>query len=752
MQKGAFWGFTFAVLLLPYVWVLITPPWQAPDEPTHYDYAWAIAEYGFDLQAIDKTAAARTAAIFESMDRHDFYYLTYHPRPATAPQSLATAPLLDDSMTKVGKPPLGYIFYALVVRLVGPANVIKGLLIGRLLSATLTSVSLALIFLSARLITGPTSYVPYFGLLIVGTNPQFLHIGASFSSDPLMVMWSSLLLYLLLRSFLNGLTVKLAMMGSVVILASLLTKKNGWLLLGAVLLSLKMIGLSKSIPRKWLLGTALCFVGGWLATLAWLIPDTLRVLLLRDFVDMVTAPLSVVFFPGRILIPFRKAPLLGMSFFGYFGWTTHRLHSSNYLLLLPFYLSACWGLYRKYRSSERRGRLLIRGLITWILVISVGAMLRSMSSDEAAQGRYLYTALPALALACALGFSHVRGTLLRLTTLGGLVLYAGIATSSAIAHFHKPLTERGELFMLCELIERFAFPEPDQVMLRVDAGTLNARAVMMGSFYPDEEIDDFSYAWAGKQVSLALYEFGGSPRVLGMHVLPCLTDREQVRRLTLRGRAEAAPAHVALKESWRWIETVLPLALPQWGTIVIAADRVVRPQLAEVRDLAWAIDEFYVRNLYREPNLSIDLGREGMTIEGSGRIGFNLLLQADEQLTMHFAREWESRPAVFYYQGGTKQIVPVAENKLEIDTISQGRPLLVGIESKSSDSALKPFITGLELHSKLPLNDLFRGLATLTGNPQTKFPGIFVTSILLLNTLTAIALMVSFLRSESTTR
>jgi hypothetical protein len=99
---------------LLYAWLV--PPWQAPDEPTQFEYAALISRLGFIPAATDSDPQLEREIAASLVRQHFFEYLLGHP-PAAAPQSLDDVRALFFMPRQVGNdPPLYFVIAALPIR------------------------------------------------------------------------------------------------------------------------------------------------------------------------------------------------------------------------------------------------------------------------------------------------------------------------------------------------------------------------------------------------------------------------------------------------------------------------------------------------------------------------------------------------------------------------------------------------------------------------------------------------------------
>jgi hypothetical protein len=94
-------------LLNASLFALATPPWQAPDEPGHFEYACLLSQLRRPLQGHDRSLPLQQA-IIASLERNSFWPMVREPQPDPLPASFAADPFLLRSASQVGDEPLTY--------------------------------------------------------------------------------------------------------------------------------------------------------------------------------------------------------------------------------------------------------------------------------------------------------------------------------------------------------------------------------------------------------------------------------------------------------------------------------------------------------------------------------------------------------------------------------------------------------------------------------------------------------------------
>jgi hypothetical protein len=99
------------------LYAFLTPLWQAPDEPTHVEYACMLARHGLSLAQGDRDADLQ-ARIIRSLAENNFWHWVREPVPIPLPASLDEDPFFRRAGRQVGdEPPLYYLLPALICRM-----------------------------------------------------------------------------------------------------------------------------------------------------------------------------------------------------------------------------------------------------------------------------------------------------------------------------------------------------------------------------------------------------------------------------------------------------------------------------------------------------------------------------------------------------------------------------------------------------------------------------------------------------------
>ena len=382
-----------AYLIVGTLYAIYTPAWQVPDEPAHYNYIRSLAE-------------GRGIPVMEPQD-YDQAYIEQLTAERFPPHLSITPLTYEDH-----QPPLYYLLATPFFRLFD----------GDLLPLRLFSVALGAVVVAMALAIAQEVFPQRPGLVwlaggLVAFLPQHTAMMAGVNNDALTEALLGLWLWLALR-YLRGAAHPAVLSG--VLGALLLTKTTGYVALPLTLLVAGLHWRRGGFSWKhtlaqlaWLCVPGLLLGGLWwgrnTALYGW--PDFLG--LLRHNAVVVNQPRTVEWVAREGLWPFLAGALRTTfrSFWGQFGWMGVVLDTRIYLglgwLSALMVWGACWQLGESLSrglTPRHRDALTLLGasaLITTALY--VGYNLTFVQH----QGRYLFPALPALALAGAVGLQRL---------------------------------------------------------------------------------------------------------------------------------------------------------------------------------------------------------------------------------------------------------------------------------------------------------------------------------------------------------
>jgi len=277
--------------------------------------------------------------------------------------------------------------------------------------------------------------------------PQFLFISAAVSNDNLIIFLSTLMLWLLVRTFGNDLgntpSWRQAVVLGIVLGLALLSKLSS---LNLLLLTMGVFALHALFTRRWrstirlLLITMLVVaaLGGWWYVRNWLLYGDVTAL--GPFLAIVgerPTSLSLENFG-------KEMEGLRISLLALFGWfnipVAHWIYQIWDFFLLATGAGLLLGLWRRLRSHPDRSqffreRLSILVLLAWLVLLTL-SLIRWTAMTSGTQGRLLFPAIAPLTFFLMLGWSewlHGRRFWLALPPAGLLLL-----SISSLLFFIRP--------------------------------------------------------------------------------------------------------------------------------------------------------------------------------------------------------------------------------------------------------------------------------------------------------------------------
>lgn len=386
--------------LLLVVWSLVVPIFEAPDEFLHWQYArhlhdtWQLPVY---------------SALFAEGNSPPLYYAVV--APVASPSPLPSPVGWIDGRDEFVRLP-GARFYMNAgddFTRYGPIRR------ARLITALMSMVTIWLCALAALEVTGRQS-TALLAAGFVAFLPQFTFRGMNVSNDAMVTTMAACLLLLLLRLIRRGFTWRVGIAAAVVLAAAYLSKIN------AIALVPPFVAAIVTARGPWrtrlvhlgVLGVTLLIVAPWTARNVWLYGDPFATAKMYDAVEGMIFERSLWDWHHVTTLP-RE---LFKSFVGYFGYLSVKLPKWVYAVYLAGILFALAGLSRIFAPSATEKRTVdgdprwtwIRVLIVLVVTIlcSYAVVVRINVQFAQTQGRYMFPALPALAVAVAIGLEQWR--------------------------------------------------------------------------------------------------------------------------------------------------------------------------------------------------------------------------------------------------------------------------------------------------------------------------------------------------------
>ncbi len=215
-------------------WSLITPPFQTPDEPSHFAYTAALVETGsLPTTPLEIFSPAEDVALRDLQQTQVRYSPQNRTIVTAAAQRQLQADLAlplsrssPDAGVATSEPPLYYLLEAVPYAATSGGTVLDRLELMRLLSALITGLTAIFVFLFIREVLPSTPWAWTVGGLGVAFAPLLGLMGGAINPDVLLYAVSACLFYCLARGFRRGLTPGLAAAMGATIALGLVTKLN----------------------------------------------------------------------------------------------------------------------------------------------------------------------------------------------------------------------------------------------------------------------------------------------------------------------------------------------------------------------------------------------------------------------------------------------------------------------------------------------------------------------------------------------
>lgn len=398
-ERAAFTGLVLLFVALASGYALRTAPWQAPDEPAHYNY-------------IAQLAARGCCPVIATGD-WDSAYLSELTTARFAPETLGR---LSSVQYEDHQPPLYYLLLTPVYALSGGS-----LLALRLASVGIAALALVLTCLALRTLLGAARWPLAWGAAaVIALIPQHLAIAGAVNNDGLAELIVAAALLLALRHLRDGRVPAWAL--GVVLGAGLLTKASTILLAGLLPLALLLrVWLERGTQPRWatrlarraaLLAVPALVLGGvwWARNLSVYGPPDVLGLRAHDavVVDQLRTR-TVIADIGVSAYLERGARTTFNSFWGQFGWMALPLPAWTYNAIALFTGVCLLGWLARARAGRRAALAdehWQRAGLLLVAVLGAAALAQFVYYNlefYQMQGRYLFPGLLAFGLLLAPG-------------------------------------------------------------------------------------------------------------------------------------------------------------------------------------------------------------------------------------------------------------------------------------------------------------------------------------------------------------
>jgi hypothetical protein len=413
------WILLILLLLRGLLYTFAIPPWQHPDEPTHFEHVRLIAER-WELPTEDSISVELRREIAQSMADHGFW----DPNP--------TPPLDDESLSNPGISPIGiytlthprlYYIVAAVWLLPWLSLPVEGqLYFVRMLSVIFNLIVVLAAYGIVRILYPFQKWLAVIVVAFVIFQPALTDIMSSVNNDVLINALGGLFFLVMAWIFQERLDVKKGTLLIILLILGILTKTTAIVLLISLPIGL-LFYIWRAGHPKWFLGIiGLCLVVAILSGVLW------QMDILQGWINQagdIAGRYFRITFSGTFAalqdpefreLPLRAAPVVFKSFWGTFGWRNIWLPTPLYIIigiltvvsLFGLTYLACSSLLQKERRKHlpARSPFLVYGFCA-VLAGCVAAVLRSVAvqglNSYLSHGRYIFIVMVPFALLFTLG-------------------------------------------------------------------------------------------------------------------------------------------------------------------------------------------------------------------------------------------------------------------------------------------------------------------------------------------------------------
>ena len=246
------WACFLIALVNCAIWTVVVPPFQVPDEISHFAYAQYVAQTGklppqqATLQySPEEYAVLNSLFFFDTIGRPQMRGIFTSAEDRGLRDALARhpSPVGTGGTTSItNQPPLYYVLEAIPYWLSPSHNILFRLELMRLLSALLAACTVLLVFLFLRELLPRAPWAWTVGALALAFQPTFCFLAAGVQGDNLLFLASAATFLMLLRAWRHGLSMRRGVLIGLAIVAGVLGKLTFLAFLPGVALALALLG------------------------------------------------------------------------------------------------------------------------------------------------------------------------------------------------------------------------------------------------------------------------------------------------------------------------------------------------------------------------------------------------------------------------------------------------------------------------------------------------------------------------------
>jgi hypothetical protein len=230
----AAWVCALVACLNAACWSLITPPFQVPDEQTHFAYTQMLVENREVPESIESAYSPEEEAVLVDLHHQEVRGSPETPEISSPEQQQILSSALDAHLSRhpraIGSaaryPPLYYLLQAIPYGLASPGTLLDQLALMRLFSALLAGVTTLFVFVFLREALPAARWTWTVGGLCAATAPLLGFMSGADNPDAMLFAISAATFYCLARAFRRGLTPRVAALLGALVAVGFLTKPN----------------------------------------------------------------------------------------------------------------------------------------------------------------------------------------------------------------------------------------------------------------------------------------------------------------------------------------------------------------------------------------------------------------------------------------------------------------------------------------------------------------------------------------------
>lgn len=409
----ALWTSLF--LLRGALYLIVTPPWQAPDEPTSFELLLTMEARG-RLVSIKDMDLGIQKEIIASMERTHYWEMGgYGPRPRASTATFAY--VFQCCTTQLHRPPLYHLLLMPAAQLTQGWPVEQRLIALRAVTLLLGAITVAVATIIGMDFARFYPALPLIFPALVAFHPQFTYSNATFNGDNLVATLGALLWLVLLRLVQRGLHLRYLALMALLVVLGFFTKRTVMFLLPSVVLAVgwqtwRMLRGTTPVSRTRTFVVALSLLVG-VAVL--LVPDSRA--LIRTIVERYAVPSGLSRYWQMMTqnivdspVPFstrlsQSLLFLNQSFWGSYGW--HRIALPANIQYGFLGLTAASWISVLVVLIARRARAGWSETYCWLCAFAVATSLVlvmiNVPYPTVPQGRYLFPVLVPMLLLLAVG-------------------------------------------------------------------------------------------------------------------------------------------------------------------------------------------------------------------------------------------------------------------------------------------------------------------------------------------------------------